>query len=255
MKAIAARHEPGKQFMGRKKKGTEVFPADLTKSQLSCSEIHYLWWFIQGSIMVPPTRYQLRKAWGFCERHAWGAILSEASFRHGYMHGPAILYEDLLEPAVRTLRLQGPLKNLRLLKNLRDKGPCLMCEMDLGPETKDAANPGIVERGRDPGQLQIFARSTEPYWRKAVCGRCLGNGSWPRCRRHLLEDTRRGNVGSLLPHQDLLNDIFRQITLYSRSFRWDFQGTETEEGKAALISAVGWCSGWQPLLSILGMKK
>jgi hypothetical protein len=241
--------------MERKKRVTRVYPPDLSRSQLSGGEIHYLWWYIQGSIMVPSTRYQLRKAWGFCERHAWGAILVEASFRHGYLHGPAILYEDLLEPAVQTLRLQGPLKNLRLLRNLRNQGPCLMCEMDLGPESKGAANPDIVERGRDPRELEIFARTTEPYWEKAVCGRCLGNGSWPRCRRHLLEDARKGQVVSLRPHQDLLEMIFRQITHYSRSFRWEFRGTETEEGKASLISAVGWCSGWQPFLSILERKK
>jgi hypothetical protein len=171
------------------------------------------------------------------------------------MHGPAILYEDLIEPAVRALQLQGPLKSLRLMKNLRDKGPCLMCEMDLGPETKGSATPDLVERGRDMGELQVFAHRTESYWRKTVCGRCLGNGSWPRCRRHLLEDASQGRFKNLLSHQDLLKYIFRQITLYSRSFRWEFHGTEPEEGKAALISAVGCCSGWRPLLSILEMKK
>jgi hypothetical protein len=69
-----------------------------------------------------------------------------------------------------------------------------------------------------------------------------------------MEDASKGAIGSLLPHQDLLNHIFQQITLYARSFRWECRGTDTEENKAALISAVGWCSGWQPLLSILGMK-
>jgi hypothetical protein len=241
--------------MRGKKKKTGFFPQDITQLPLSGGEIHYLWWFIQGSIMNPDTRYKLRNAWGFCERHAWGAILAEASFRHGYMHGPAILYEDILEPALKAVSPRGPMKDLRLLKNLRNKGPCLMCEMDLGPETKGYANRDIIERGRDPEQLKIFARSTEPYWRKAVCGRCLGNDSWPRCRRHLLEDASKGKVGRPRPHQDLLKYIFGQITLYSRSFRWEFQGSETEENKAALISAVGWCSGWLPLLLIVGMKK
>ena len=40
----------------------------------------------------------------------WGAILAEASFRHGYMNGPATLYKDLMEPAVRTLQPEGDLK-------------------------------------------------------------------------------------------------------------------------------------------------
>lgn len=241
--------------MGRKKKKRAgIVPPDIIKFQLSGGEIHYLWWFIQGSIMFPHTRFQLRKAWGFCERHAWGAILVEASFRHGYMHGPAILYEDLLGPAVQAANLQGPLKNLRLLKNLRNKGPCIMCEMNLGPETRGAASADIVERGRDLKELRVFAQRTKTYWEKTICGRCLGNGSWLRCRRHLIEDASKGAMGSLLPHHDLLDYILQQITLYSRSFRWEFHGTDTEENKAALVSAVGWCSGWQPLLAILGMK-
>lgn len=112
--------------------------------------------------MVPHTRYRLRKAWGFCERHAWGAVLVEASFRHGYMHGPAILYEDLLEPAVRAANFWGPLKSWRLLKSLRNKGPCMMCEMNLGPEKRGAATADLVERGRGPGKLQASPRAPNP---------------------------------------------------------------------------------------------
>jgi len=241
--------------MRGREKSPGLFPPDLTRFQLSGGEIHYIWWFIQGSIMVPSVRHQLRKAWGLCERHAWGTLLAEASFRHGYLHGPAILYEDILESAVRALRSRGPLKGLRLLKDLKEKDRCLMCSMNLGPESKGAAKPDLVERGRDPGELLLFAGRTEIHWKKAVCGRCQENGSWPRCRRHLIEDASRGKIESLLPHRDLLQSIFHQIRLYSRSFRWEFQGTETEEGRAALISAVGWCSGWRPLLSILGRNK
>ena len=43
--------------------------------KLSVGEIHYLYWYIQGSIMFPEIRRDLRKAWGFCERHAWGPLL------------------------------------------------------------------------------------------------------------------------------------------------------------------------------------
>jgi hypothetical protein len=70
-----------------------------------------------------------------------------------------------------------------------------------------------------------------------------------------LEDVSKGSIGNLLPHQDLFNHIFHQISLYARSFRWEFQGTGTQENEASLISAVGWCSGWKPFLSIIGMKK
>ena len=62
-------------------------------------------------------------------------------------------------------------------------------------------------------------------------------------------------VNRFSEHRDLIDYMFEQITLYARSFRWEFQGTETEENKAALISAVGWCSGWQLFLPIIGMEK
>ena len=240
--------------MSRKKKRARIFPPDIAKVQLSGGEIHYLWWFIQGSIMAPSVRHRLRKAWGFCERHAWAAILVEASFRQGYMHGPAILYEDLLQPALPALGLKGPLKNWRLIVNLNEKGPCMMCDMNLGPETKGAANEALIVRGRNATELRRFAESTRAYWERTICGRCLGNGSWPRCRRHLIQDALEGSVENLSRHRALISDLTKHITLYSRSFRWGFQGTEKEENKAALISAVGWCSGWQPFLTTLGMK-
>ena len=78
--------------------------------QLSDGEIHYLYWFIQGSIMVPDIRHELRRAWGFCERDTWSYILVEAAFYRGYMHGAALLYEDLLTPAVSNLRVLGSAK-------------------------------------------------------------------------------------------------------------------------------------------------
>jgi len=59
--------------------------------QLSDGEIHYLWWYMQGSIMDPGVRQRLRRAWGMCGRHAWGALAVETAFRPGFLHGPALL--------------------------------------------------------------------------------------------------------------------------------------------------------------------
>jgi hypothetical protein len=84
-------------------------PSDVSQIQLSDGEIHYLYWFIQGSIMVPNIRQRLRRAWGFCERHAWGYILVEAAFYRGFMHGASILYEDLLFLALSAFNIKGPL--------------------------------------------------------------------------------------------------------------------------------------------------
>ena len=218
--------------------------------QLSDGEIHCLWWFIQGSIMDPDIRHRLRRAWGFCERHAWGFILTEAAFRGGYMHGPALLYDDILKPALSVFRFGGPLRTRRLARSLRAKGPCPMCEMGFGPGSKGLARPELIERGRDITELLALASRTETYWKKSMCGRCAKNGSAQRCRRHLMEDTSMGLTDTLSTHSTMMQYIFYHLSRYHRSFRFEFRGSETEEDMAALISAVGWCSGWGIFLSI-----
>lgn len=220
--------------------------------QLSEGEIHYLYWFIQGSIMVPDIRHRLRRAWGFCERHAWGYLLVEASFYRGYMHGAALLYEDLMSPALSAFPVQGPMKNWRLVRNLNSKGPCPMCEMGFGPQSKGMARPELIEKGRDATELVELARKTEAYWVKTICGRCAESGSFNRCRRHLIEDILTGKVERYSEHISFVEYIFGHLCRYHRSFRLEFQGTETQEDIAALISAVGWCSGWKTFLSIYG---
>jgi hypothetical protein len=222
--------------------------------KLSEGEIHYLYWYIQGSIMVPDIRKRLRRAWGFCERHAWAALLVEAGFRSSFMHGPAILYEDILGSAISALDVHGPFKNLHLRRNLRERGPCMMCEMGFGPETKGKASPDVIERGGDSSNLRVFAEKTKKYWKRAVCGRCFGQESFYRCRKHLIEDASNGSLGDIPSHRDVIDYIFEHLVIYARSFRWECKGTDTEEDRAALISAVGWCSGWSPLLSILEMN-
>src|SRR5208337_4046275 len=117
--------------------------------QLSPGEIHFLWWFIQGSIMFPSTRDQLRRAWGMCERHAWGFISIDAAFRGGYLHGPAVLYEDLMGRAFTAMDVNALMSPGRMLRKLREKEPCIMCEGRYGPDTKGAVNADRVQKGRD----------------------------------------------------------------------------------------------------------
>ena len=40
-----------------------------------------------------------------------------------------------------------------------------------------------------------------------------------------------------------------------RSFRWEWHGTATEENRACLIAAVGWCSGWSELLTMIELTE
>jgi len=226
--------------------------SDISRIQLSDGEIHYLYWFIQGSIMVPNIRRRLRRAWGFCERHAWGYILVEVAFCRGFMHGASLLYEDLLFLGLSAFNIKGPLKNWRVMKNLISRGPCPMCEMGFGPYSKGIVRSEIIERGRDITELYALARKTETYWEKTICGRCTGNKSDNRCRRHLIEDISNGLTDQLSNNKALIDYIYCHISLYHRSFRLEFQGSQTEEDMSALISAVGWCSGWKTFLSIYG---
>jgi hypothetical protein len=216
---------------------------------LSPGEIHFLWWFIQGSIMNPSTRERLRKAWGLCDRHAWGWMVVEAAFRSGYMHGPAVLYEDLMGLAMVVFEMRGPIQRERLRRSLRLKRPCLMCEEGYGSRTKGFVRKKIVQQGRNLSELQLLARRTQQYWLKAVCGRCAGTVSTQRCRTHLIEDISRG-LTEVSEHRALVLYLSRHLFTYARSFQFEFHGTHTEEDEAALISAVGWCSGWASLLSI-----
>jgi len=219
--------------------------------RLSDGEIHYLYWYIQGSMMVPDVRARLRRAWGFCGRHAWGALAVESAFRPSYLHGPALLYQDLMDRARRAFHLTGPWQARRVARRLRPTGVCLMCDMGLHRASRGAAREDIIDRGRDVETLRAWAADRRQFWWRTVCGRCLGDGSPARCRPHLREDALSDQVVDLTPHRALVEDVLAHLTIYSRSFRWECQGSDTEEDQAALISAVGWCSGWEVWLPLL----
>jgi hypothetical protein len=219
--------------------------------RLSDGEVHFLWWFIQGSIMSPFTRQRLRRAWGMCERHAWGFISVDAAYRHGWLHGPAVLYEDLMGRALALFDLKGPMKHRRIAGQLKEKELCLMCDSGFGPRSRGMANPAVIEAGRDLGHFRAFAMETKRYWEGLVCGRCAGDDSPQRCRPHLIEDASLGLVEDLSPHRALVSYVARHVVKYSRSFRWELRGTDTQEDRASLMSAVGWCSGWGILLRVL----
>ncbi len=46
----------------------------------------------------------------------------------------------------------------------------------------------------------------------------------------------------------LVQGIAEHLHSFSRSFRWELRAIETPAERAALISAMGWCSGWQSCL-------
>ena len=119
-------------------------------------------------------------------------------------------------------------------------------------KARDLLKKKIVQQGRDLTELLGLARRTEPYWRNAVCGTCAGTASTRRCRQHLIEDESPGLADDISVHSSLVTYLSTHLVKYARSFQFEFKGSQTEEDTAALISAVGWCSGWSTFLSIVG---
>jgi hypothetical protein len=187
-----------------------------------------------------------------CPRHAWGALAAEAAVRGNYFHGPAVLYQDLMESARRACGANGPLAARRIAWRLRATGPCLMCEMGFDRSSRGAFSRERVALGRDLRPIREFAKQTEEYWRPTLCGRCLGDGSRARCRPHLMEEARDGRLEDFPLHRAYVAEILERLTVFAQSYRWEYRGTETPRDQAALLSAVGWCSGWQGGLAWLG---
>lgn len=221
---------------------------------LSDGEVHAFYWFIQGSIMVVETRHSLWRSWGLCERHAWAALAVEMAFRPTLMLCPCILYEDLLQRCIARFPKHGPLKPIRLAHRLLPRGPCMTCEMDAYHNGLGAAPSGLIAKGRAPNNLRAFALAHREHWEHTVCGTCRGDGSWPRCRRHLLEDIAAGAPSRLPDHRIMLERIRRHLVIFGRSFLWGHRGTDGPQDRASLLSAVGWFGGWRPLLDLIERK-
>jgi hypothetical protein len=217
---------------------------------LSDGEIHFLYWFIQGSIMIPETRHALRRAWGFCERHAWAALAVELCFRPRFLHGPALLYDDLLQRCLAVLSGNAPFRLQRVTRGLRSRGPCLMCTLDLHRAGRGGAQAGIIERGRQTVPLRQFAAELKAHWDATVCSMCSGGGTDVLCRRHLIAQ-RRLAAATIDTHRQMVLDIHTGIVRLARSYVWGNRNTDRPQDRAALVSAVGFLGGWHPLLLLL----
>jgi len=224
---------------------------------LSSGEVHYLYWFIQGSIMNVDTRWALRRGWGLCERHAWAALAVEMSFRPGYLLDPAILYEDLLDCCLARIPTFGPFKALRFARRLRPRGPCIMCDMRIYRAGGGMSAAGLIERGRCTEQLLGLALRHQDYWQDTVCGLCSGGGGGVEtlCRRHLIEWSKPISSDCFERLRHLLATTERRVRNLGRSYIWENRGSEARQDRAALLTAIGWMSGWRPLLALINEAK
>lgn len=219
---------------------------------LGDGEIHFLWWFIQGSIMDPEMRARLARAWGFCERHGLGYLAVDAAYRHGFLHGPAILFDDLMARALRALARSGPLAERRAHLGLRSGGPCPLCDLSMSPGSNAGAfTASLLRQGRDLTQLRQLARSGQGGWAPHVCGACAGDDRPSFCRRHLIAALDRGDVDARPNGLATVEAIAAGVATYHRACRWEDRGTDTASDRGALIAALGWCGGWEEILAWL----
>jgi hypothetical protein len=214
-------------------------------------EIHFLWWFIQGSIMTPETRNAVLRGFGFCERHAWAHLRVEMAFRKRHFLGPVILYRALAEKSVQTFRARPHIALGSPLRHLQAAGPCFLCALNVDHAAAGAAPPMRLARGRDSSGLRAFAARLAEHWQPKVCAICADErNSASRCRPHLLADLKSHRAVDLSWQQDTLEELSARLARYEKSFA---AGADEpiDQDRAVLISAAGWCSGWRPLLALL----
>jgi hypothetical protein len=213
-------------------------------------EVYFLWWFIHGSVLIPETWKALVRAYGLCERHAWVHLSVEMSFRKRHFLGPVILYRALVKKSVQAIEtcqrmgLPG--------RPLQARGACFLCALNIGHAEAGAAPPTRLDRGRDSSGLRSCATDLAALWRPKVCAICAGEASGPsRCRPHLLADLKSHRLVDLSWQMATLEELSVQLARYEDSFVAEAE-EPADQDRAALISAVGWCGGWHPLLALLG---
>lgn len=226
-------------------------PRDLA---ITDGEVNFLWSFIQGSIMIPETWNALLRANGFCERHAWVHLSVEMSFRKQHFLGPVILYRGLIDKSLQAVqtRQSGSLRSP--MRRLRSAGPCFLCALDINDAAVGASSRARLDRGHNSSGLCTCAGDLAPLWRSSVCAICASeaceiNAPY-RCRRHLLADMTMRKPIDLLWQRNTLRELSECLARYEKSFVAG-AAKASDQDRAALISAIGWCSGWRPLLALL----
>jgi hypothetical protein len=191
----------------------------------------------------------LMDGWGFCERHAWVALSIEMALLDGFCMRSAYLYVHLLERAVAVLARGISGDRWVAARRLRQRG-CLIC--DHNPRRRGILSDECLAQGKDVRRLRLSATGLEPLWRNDLCPRCSGTAGRGRlCRRHLLESETSIDFRDEHRH---LSTLLRHLEIYEKSFSWEHRGSDGPRDRAALLSAIGWCSGWSSFTALVGIE-
>jgi len=127
--------------------------------------------------------------------------------------------------------------------------------MRVDPAASGVSSQARLACGRDSSALRAFALKLEPLWRDHICGICGEKREQGpranRCRRHFVADLQAGKRVDLAARQTALRDLASRLEVYERSFTLRQRRRATDADRAAFLAAVGWCSGWRPLLALL----
>jgi hypothetical protein len=204
--------------------------------------------------MIPETWSALLRAYGFCERHSWIHLSVEMSFRDQHVLGPTIIYEALIDKALHAISGSPLLGTLSVSRRLRAIDRCMLCKLNIADSSPGASPRNRLDKARDNRQLRTFASRLKPLWSGTVCAACEGRESSGiariACRRHLLAEMHATRPVDLSGQRNLLHDVYDRVTRYQRSLLAGGPAAG-ERDRAALITAIGWCSGWRPLLALL----
>ncbi len=219
---------------------------------LGSREIAHFWSVGAGQLDSLGVRAELWQSWGWCGRHTLGFLAVEAAAERGWLFQAAVLFDELMQHAVRALASHWLFERARIEVALEGSA-CPACEAGLTREQEARQNDAdLVEAGGSLEPLRAFACETRPWWDAWVCGACTASGAAPMCRPHLLAALRTGADIDLPGQRALVADIAGHADAFAAAFSWGRQGSETPADRAGLIGVAGWCGGWGAIREWIG---
>jgi hypothetical protein len=213
---------------------------------LTTAETNFILYFIRDGSIGREEWQQLMGGWGYCDRHAWAVLSIELSYLPGFCIRSAYLYTHILAQGVHALGRAISKRPSFARKILSERNPCFICKVS--PRKRGFVADNLIAEGKDGRWLRTFCNNLVPHWQNHVCPRCIG--AWTSgtlCRRHTIEALEGGNIIDFKSEHDRLKDLQHHVLTYEKSFGWYHRGTDRPEDRAALVSAIGWSSGWTSL--------
>jgi putative (di)nucleoside polyphosphate hydrolase len=210
-------------------------------------EVNFIEGFTHDGSIGAECGLQLMGYWGYCERHAWVSLAVEMAMLHGFCSRSASLYVDILQQTSRALAGSN---QRAVAKQLRESGSCMICNAN--PTWRGLLSTAELSEAKDPARLRSFVEGSAPFWRSDCCPRCIsGLTGGHLCRRHMIEAINERMSLDLKHEREYLLNVLARLENYAWSFSWGFRGIDGPEDRAAIISAIGWCSGWSSLAALL----